>query len=538
MFKLLSQFSIRHKLLAGFFLLITISAVTTLQGILGNRQYQEVAERINNLRIPTRQAGIELKHSLHLSEELLLRFQLNKSRKLTAQRQLLWKNEIADSLMALKMLSVSWIEVSSLNRLGEIEDLMPLLETSQAEIERLIILNHEAEDRGEKASTQILRRMQLREEQIVSRMMALLDDMISSQKLLLDLDAKQIQEASNNVLSNQNWLFLLEIVVALFVALLIIVSINRSVHKLVSLSDQLVNKKPHPVITEFGNNTELAHIARVMEDMSSEIFQLTEQHNKELYHEVEAAEAANRAKSQFLANMSHELRTPMHGILSFAQLGERRTLQNNHEKSAHYFKRVLESGERLLELLNNLLDLSKLEAGRMELVRHVVNISYVLQQQMALLDTYLLDKDVNLKVVGDDLNIKVNCDAQKIAQVIMNFLSNAIEYSGEGSTVTISIAPSRLADKQTGLEIDGVEFLVKDEGVGIAVEDLDAIFDAFVQSTKNVSKVGGTGLGLAISKEIIELHDGIISVTSEAGQGASFRFVIPLMVDMPISAQT
>jgi signal transduction histidine kinase len=227
---------------------------------------------------------------------------------------------------------------------------------------------------------------------------------------------------------------------------------------------------------------------------------------------------ANQAKSAFLANMSHELRTPMHGILSFSNLGLTRIESASKEKLARYFSRIHDSGERLLNLLNDLLDLSKLESGQMKMKysRHdlLELVQQVINEQSARMDGL----GINTECHYQNGETQAEFDNVRIFQVIANFFSNAIKISTQGSKIIFHIHQ----------HIDSIELIVKDYGIGIPEEEMDFIFEKFHQSSKTKNGSGGTGLGLAICTEIIQAHHGIIGVRNNADGGASFYFKIPL----------
>lgn len=232
------------------------------------------------------------------------------------------------------------------------------------------------------------------------------------------------------------------------------------------------------------------------------------------------AEQANKAKSEFLANMSHELRTPMHGILSFANFGIKKADSVTRKKLHEYFYYIHASGERLLILLNDLLDLSKLESGKMNLeIEHndllTVFESCRLEQQQRIQDIGL-----TINTIKPSQSLTGYFDAIRIGQVITNLLSNAIKFSPPQGVITVTLT------KNNNNEL---EFSIQDEGSGIPQSELKTIFDAFIQSSKTKTGAGGTGLGLAICKEIIDAHKGIIRAENTAEHhGAILSFLIPV----------
>lgn len=232
----------------------------------------------------------------------------------------------------------------------------------------------------------------------------------------------------------------------------------------------------------------------------------------------EDADKANKSKSEFLANMSHELRTPMHGILSFSGFGLKKVDIAKREKLGQYFSNIKLSGERLLALLNDLLDLSKLEAGKMVLdikdASLIATFEHCQREQSQRMQDLGLTTELN--VSGDGGNGQF--DSVRIGQVITNILSNAIKFSPKNSVLTITIENN---------EQDDLLFSLKDNGIGIPDKEIDDVFDAFIQSSKTKTGAGGTGLGLAISKQIIEGHKGKIWAENNPEGGAIFTFVIP-----------
>ncbi|MCP4186524.1 MAG: PAS domain-containing protein [Gammaproteobacteria bacterium] len=232
------------------------------------------------------------------------------------------------------------------------------------------------------------------------------------------------------------------------------------------------------------------------------------------------AEGANLAKTNFLANMSHELRTPMHGIISFAKLGLSRKDTASPEKIESYFRNIQISGDRLLNLLNDLLDLSRIEAGKIELKMQKNDIHTLFQRCRKELEANLVERDIILNIKVPEKTIVAEFDYQRICQVVINLIANAIKFSSAGSTIVIH---SRITKNQLQVQVE-------DSGVGIATDELEAIFSKFTQSKKARSGtgMGSTGLGLAICREIIHAHHGRIWVESKLTEGSSFFFNIPL----------
>jgi signal transduction histidine kinase len=244
----------------------------------------------------------------------------------------------------------------------------------------------------------------------------------------------------------------------------------------------------------------------------------------------EEAEQANHLKSEFLANMSHELRTPMHGILSFSKFGIDRIEKASKEKNLNYFKKIKRSGDRLMNLLDNLLDLSKLESRKKVCKMEFINIEKVAKDVVSELGS--IRKEKNLKIIVENplIPTKTVCDEQKVMQVIQNLLSNAMKFTPANKQITINFNSGKLPFGQRASDkemISAITVSIKDEGVGIPEIELKTVFDKFIQSSKTKTGAGGTGLGLAICKEIIQAHNGIIWAENNPEGGATFSFMLP-----------
>ena len=242
--------------------------------------------------------------------------------------------------------------------------------------------------------------------------------------------------------------------------------------------------------------------------------------SEKLRLEKERLEYASTAKSEFLASMSHELRTPLNAILGFSELMKQGIAGKLNEKQEHYIENILSSGKFLLNLINDILDLSKVEAGKIELVFERISLPLILEETTSLIKERAARRKVNIKKeLSPELEF-IEVDKQRFKQVLFNLLDNAIKFSKpEGGIVTITV-------KKAG---NNVEISVTDSGIGIRPEDINKLFQRFQQINPEISgKYGGTGLGLAICKQIVELHGGRIWADSKYGEGSMFTFILPL----------
>jgi two-component system sensor histidine kinase BarA len=231
---------------------------------------------------------------------------------------------------------------------------------------------------------------------------------------------------------------------------------------------------------------------------------------------------SNRLKSEFLANVSHELRTPLNSILGFTDLLKDSPATTGDAKNARYVQNIAQSGRNLLDLINDLLDLAKIEAGRMEVRSEPLSLSDLFEGLINILRPVYEQKKLNVTAdVPADVPI-LHTDPAKLQQILYNFLANAIKFSPTGER--IHVAARR--------EPTGVRILVSDRGPGVEPEKQQLIFEKFRQIDGSVTRQhSGTGLGLAISRELATLLGGSVGVESEVGNGATFWVLLPLKVD-------
>jgi signal transduction histidine kinase len=244
--------------------------------------------------------------------------------------------------------------------------------------------------------------------------------------------------------------------------------------------------------------------------------------NVRLFREIEdksrQLEVANKHKSEFLANMSHELRTPLNAIIGFSEVLLEKIFGEINAKQQDYLSDIHSSGRHLLALINDILDLSKIEAGRMELEPSDFDVPTALQNAMTLVRERAQRHAIALSLDIDPVVGELRADERKFKQILVNLLSNAVKFTPDGGRVALRARPV-----ECGLEVS-----VSDTGIGIAPEDQEKVFEEFRQVGGDYkTKQEGTGLGLALARRFVELHGGVISVQSELGKGATFTFTIP-----------
>jgi signal transduction histidine kinase len=258
------------------------------------------------------------------------------------------------------------------------------------------------------------------------------------------------------------------------------------------------------------NRDELGALATNIDRMNDQLGLLYEQ-----------LAAANRHKSEFLSNMSHELRTPLNAIIGFSEVLLQRLFGELNAKQADYLQDILDSGRHQLTLVNDILDLSKVEAGRMELELSSFSLNETINSCVAMLRERASRRGIALEVESDKGIGAIEADQRKVKQVLFNLLSNAVKFTPEGGRITVRARESGSV----------VEVSVQDTGVGIAPEDQERIFEEFAQASSGKSMEASTGLGLTLAKRFVELHGGAMTLKSAIGQGSTFTFSLPLRRD-------
>lgn len=291
-----------------------------------------------------------------------------------------------------------------------------------------------------------------------------------------------------------------------------------------------------PIHNEFGEVVHVLlhavdiHELKIIQQELAELNQSLERRVEERTAEVRQAnlalERALFAKDEFLANMSHELRTPLNGILGMAEILLEEQRGSLNERQHAYVTLIDSSGQHLLSLINDVLDLSKVEAGKLELDTENVVLEGLCQSSLAFIRQPAHKKNILVNYVPDLAITALRADSRRLKQILVNLLNNAVKFTPEGGRVTLEIH----ADREEGI----VEFSVRDTGIGISASNQQRLFQPFTQVDTSLSRqYEGTGLGLALVKRLTELHGGTVFVESEVGRGSCFTVSLPWQDSAP-----
>jgi PAS domain S-box-containing protein len=280
----------------------------------------------------------------------------------------------------------------------------------------------------------------------------------------------------------------------------------------------VIHKDGHKIPVEISTSITELKGKRIAQGIFRDITE--RKHIDELRFENERLACATKAKSEFLANMSHELRTPLNAVIGFSELLKMKTIGNINEKQENYVDNIRYGGKHLLDIITDILDLSKVEAGKMDLFIEKVSVPETINEVLILIKEKASKNNIIINKEFDPQLEFIEADKQRIKQVFFNLLSNAVKFSNEeGGTITI-------AAKR---ENDMARMSVSDTGIGIREDDIGKLFKEFTQLDSGLTrKYGGTGLGLVITKKLVELHGGKIMVESRYGEGSTFSFSIPI----------
>jgi len=303
------------------------------------------------------------------------------------------------------------------------------------------------------------------------------------------------------------------------------VKVPKAAHKLLDITIFPIkdaNGKVTNAVVQHKDITEREQAEEELRKHREHLEELVKERTRQLEEAVQAAEVATRAKSDFLASMSHELRTPLNAVIGFSQVLQEQYFGKLNEKQAEYVTDILESGQHLLSLINDILDLSKIEAGKLKLELSGVKIKDLLEGSLVMIKEKALAHGIKLDIdtTADLEGLEIMADERRLKQVMFNLLSNAAKFTPDGGAI-------RVEGRKEGKEL---LISVSDTGVGLAPKEQERVFEEFYQATGGIKgKTPGTGLGLPLTRNIVEMHGGRIWMESEGlGKGSRSTFTLPI----------
>ena len=506
--------TIRSRLRLGFGLTL---ALLLSAGLFAGTNMQQRGKQNRDLVIELRiqQEAIQ-QVALYMLRESAAGFAYATTGTLTDEATYWQLGEQADSLrrMAVSLTQLSTVERQKLEELGLLQSRIEI-GVALAHAERVL-------GRVDAAATEMAKNA------------GLLDDLDATLKALraegaLRLDSREALLADE--LAGDLRMLGFFIVAALAVGFLSSVTTAKAVTRpLAALTRDLValgegDLRPSHLTAEISGAAEYEVLAQAFENTRhrlSELLDAMKQRTVELEEAKVLADAANQTKSEFLANMSHELRTPLNAIIGYSEILSEDAKDSGHSEYLPDLNKIRSSGKHLLGLINDILDLTKIEAGRMEMFLETFDVAELIQDAAETVQP-LLDKNTNSLTVNVPANVgAIHADQVKVRQMLLNLLSNASKFTKEG-VVALSV------DREVVLNGDDVfVFRVRDTGIGMSPEQLSRLFQPFMQAESSTTKrFGGTGLGLAITKHLAELMGGSVTVESELGRGTTFTLRVP-----------
>ncbi len=523
---------IRNKIIYGYVLALGIALVGTGIGLFVGNHHQQQALQAQ------RRASSERKFLSKLQVDILYN-RLTKQLTPHLQNRQAFRNEGVKLIERIEKIQAVLTTHNQSARATTLKGLQPLLEDYEitvaefaelsrniiAEIDALLIASPDNREKAEKLVVNLAKSQEFA------------DFVEFSDRLTEFYEIAEQQENYNQTYlfqaeKNRTQIIIISLVISIAIGIILAVYISRTIAYPIQTLNQIALQ-----VTKENNFTLQAHLESKDEVglLSSSFNQLIHRVNQllleqqiyteKLEYSKEVADAANQAKSEFLANMSHELRTPLNGILGYAQV----LLQSKElkEKEHHGLQIIYECGSHLLTVINDILDISKIEAGKFELEFKEIHFPYFLQGAIEICRLQAEEKAITF-VYEPDLNLPtvILADEKRLRQVLINLLNNAIKFTEQGSIIfRVKYIKSEKLAKQS---INCIRFQVEDTGIGISDSERAKIFRSFEQGSNKKYQIEGTGLGLAISQKIVELMGSKIQIESQLGLGSTFSFEVNL----------
>ena len=344
--------------------------------------------------------------------------------------------------------------------------------------------------------------------------------------IMLTYPEANLNEIKDRLITGFSMIAVIIFILALFISMRLASGILAPLRQLLAFSERTDSTTESRQSSSERFQISAKDEVGALADHFNRLIDTLEKRNIELENARESANKANKAKSEFITNMGHELRTPLHAILSFSKMGTNKLDPSQLEKLGQYFDNISVSGERLHQLIKDLLDVSSLDAGMIGLDKREEDLLKVIAKAIEEHQKQIDAHKITITLTPPTGSAMAEFDPDRIGQVIGYLLSNAIKFSRDGQIIDISVADSAISDEEGTMP--ALLLSIKDRGVGIPEDELDSVFETFVQSSDTKTGAGGTGLGLAIAKGIIAEHGGEIWVNNLEGGGAAFHFKIPV----------
>lgn len=493
--KLLNKFSIKQKLIALSMVTSTIATIITCSGFIIFNNFTERNDLVDEMRLVSRLFSEELAEYVEFKEKVPILKSLGalKTRESLIQTCIYTNND--------PQAFVEFIRDKKRSR-------------SCDEIKKV---RGRYEFRNDEISGEYL---------VVSSYIIYNDHKIGNLLMVCNLD--RTHERMEKGAINSLILFFFIILISYLISRFLQRTISEPILHLADVSYVVRNGDYH-VRAKHYSDDELGILTDAYNNMLKEIQNSKEHLEEKVAERTRDLEMLMQVKSQFLSNMSHEIRTPIHGIMNYVDFLVQDWEFLHKEQKYEFVKKLHNNSGRLLSLINNLLDLSKLDAGKMEFTMHKENLVEIVKGVMQECEAlYMNHPGVVVEFLCDDESeYNIILDGERIAQVIRNLLSNAIKFTAKGK-ITLKLELTKFK-KENGNKVQAAQFSIRDEGIGIPVDELIYIFDKFNQSARTKTGAGGTGLGLTISKEIIKAHKGEIWAENNDNEvGSTFTFIIPI----------